>query len=132
VNTFQIELPFYSETQGSYKGDIFVAGASQTGKEIAVDGMTTSTKGILKKGDFIQIGSEKKVYMLERDLDSRGGGTGTLYLHMPIVGSLPADNALIIYRGVTWTVALADDIVNYSIDSTDRAGWELSLEEVWN
>lgn len=132
ASTFTIYLPPQIAGNNNYGGDIFVKGASQTGKNILVDGMTPA-RTILKKGDFIKFANSAKVYQVSEDLISDNLGEGTLSLHTHVVGDLPSDNENIIYKSnlVSWTVALKENYYDWDLNYYARSGWEIELEEVW-
>jgi hypothetical protein len=73
-----------------------VNGASQTGNELVTDGWTNSTTGILKAGDYIQLGSgsSAQLYKVLDDVNSNGSGQATLTIY-PDLRSSPSDNAAI-------------------------------------
>jgi len=49
-----------------------------------VDGMTVSTNGILKAGDYFRFTGQEKVYMAVEDLNADGSGEGTLTFEPPL------------------------------------------------
>lgn len=109
--------------RGIGTGTPLVMGASQVGDTLITDGWTISKTGILKAGDYIQIGtsSTAKLYKSLDDVNSDGSGVATLTL-WPNLRSSPADNAAIavndtmtVWRLMApfeWT---ADEVANYEI-----------------
>lgn len=75
-----------------------VQGASQTGNDLITDGWATHSTGILKAGDWIQLGttSSSRMYMVVADANSDATGVATLTI-VPELRSSPADNAAIVY-----------------------------------
>ena len=52
---------------------------------------------------------------------------------MPIVGNnLPADNSAVNYRQPKFTLALAENTVDWNLDHFLNSTIELPCEEVWN
>lgn len=132
-NTFELEIPRYKNSKSNYTGNVTVNGANQVGKSINVDGLPVSQYGILKAGDFIRFANSKKVYRLSEDLDSNGVGQGVLKLHMSIVGLSPADDTNVIFRNVTFNVALQENATMVTdIDVFGYASFDFQLAEVWN
>lgn len=132
LGTFKLKLPVNITGNSNYSGNMLVNGGSQAGTQINVNGLSPDSV-VLKAGDFIKFASSNKVYQVQKDLISDPSGDGVLDLHMPIVGSLPVDNERVLCNPleVEFTVALTDDITEWSIDAFVRSQWSLSLEEVW-
>jgi hypothetical protein len=97
VGTFTMTIPGSEEPRGVATGTPLVNGASQTGRDLNIDGVTASTTGIYKAGDFIQLGtgSSTKLHKILKDVDSNGSGEATLELAPKII-TAPADNASIV------------------------------------
>jgi len=128
---FDFVINQFKNTRSSYGGNILVNGASQATSEIAVDGMTVSTNQVLRMGDFVQLGNNKKVYMIVQDLKSDGAGEGILYLHAPVV-TAPNNNDAIVFRNVIFNVANTEDDNTLDMDTVLRCGWDLTFAEAWN
>lgn len=75
---------------GNFGGTPLVAGASQTGRSLNIDGCSSSVTDWIKAGDWFSVNGELK--MATTDADSDGGGAATLNF-MPGLRSAPADNA---------------------------------------
>lgn len=106
-------------TQG-VGGTILVNGASQTGNSLTVDGMTTSTANILRKGDYFQLGTgtSARYYMVTQNLDSDGSGEGTLYFE-PSLRESPADNAQLDITAPVGLFRLAEPSVEWAADQSN-------------
>lgn len=84
-------------TTGAYDSDTstpLVAGASQSGSSLNIDGLAVSTTAILKAGDVIQVVGVPFTYRLTADVNSSSSGTATLALDQPLASS-PANNAAV-------------------------------------
>lgn len=94
--TFLLGDPNGATARGVATGTPLVNGASQTGNELVTDGWTNSTTGILKAGDYIQLGSgsSAQLYKVLDDVNSDGSGNATLTIY-PDLRSAPSDNATI-------------------------------------
>lgn len=82
--------------RGVATGTPLVKGAGQTGNTIITDGWTAGVTGILKAGDFIQLGSGSTatLHRALADVNSNGSGEATFDISPKIV-TAPADNAAI-------------------------------------
>lgn len=94
--TFTVTPAGCGTPRGVATGTPLVKGASQTGNVLITDGWTISTTGILKAGDFIQLGSGSTatLHRVLADANSNGSGEATLDISPKIV-TAPADNATI-------------------------------------
>lgn len=79
--------------RGIATGTPRVNGANQTGQELITDGWTSSQTGILKAGDYLQIGY--RLYKNLQDVNSDGSGNATLDI-WPALRESPADDATIV------------------------------------
>lgn len=95
--TFLLGDPNGISARGVATGSPLVNGGSQTGNELVTDGWTPSIGGILKAGDYIQLGSGStaKLHKVLDDVNSDSSGNATLTI-FPDLRSSPADNAAIV------------------------------------
>jgi len=130
LNTFTFIPPTISNAQG-LASTVISTNASITAGAITgtVDGMTISTNGILKAGDYFRFTGQTKVYMAVDDLNADGSGEGTLTFEPPLRTTV-ADNAIIIYDNVDFTVGLNGDIQEYSIGVNNYFQYEIDLIEI--
>ena len=129
LNTFTVIPPVISNAQGVATGTISVDGAITSGATTCtIDGMTISTNGILKAGDYFRFTGQDKVYMAVEDLDADGTGTGTLTFEPPLRSDV-ADDVALIYDNVDFTVRLSNDIQEYSIVTNDLYKYQIDLIE---
>jgi len=130
LNTFTVIPPVVSNAQGVASTVISTnASISAGATTCTIDGMTTSTNGILKAGDYFRFTGQDKVYMAVEDLDADGSGEGTLTFEPPLRTDV-TDNTMIIYDNVNFTVRLKNDIQEYSIGTTNLYAYELDVAEV--
>lgn len=117
-NTFYGYDPDRRTPKGAATGTPLINGAYQSGGQINTDGWTGSVTGILKTGDYIQIGNELK--MVTADANSDSGGNAVVYFQ-PILRDMPADNAVITVTNPVCIMRLIDD---------DQAGWDSDANKV--
>ena len=130
LNTFTFIPPTISNSQGVASTVLNVDGALSAGTTTAnIDNMTVSTNGILKAGDYFRFTGQQKVYMAVEDLNSDGYGEGTLTFEPPLRTAV-ADNAVLIYDNVDFTVGLTSDIQEYTIGTSNYFQYEIDLIEV--
>jgi hypothetical protein len=120
--TFLLGDPNGATARGVATGTPLVKGASQTGSELITDGWTTSTTGILKAGDYIQIGggAAAKLHKVLDDVNSNSSGEATLTL-WPDLRSAPSDNAAIVVSGAKGVFRL----------STNQSDWDVNEASIY-
>jgi hypothetical protein len=130
LNSFTFIPPTIANALGVASTVLNVNGALTAGTTTAnIDNMTVSTNGILKAGDYFRFTGEQKVYMAVADLNSDGYGEGTLTFEPPLRANV-ADNAVLIYDNVDFTVGLTNDIQEYTIGTSNYFQYEIDLIEV--
>ena len=120
--TFLLGDPNGATARGIATGTPLVKGASQTGNELVTDGWTTSTTGILKAGDYIQLGSgaTAKLHKVLDDVDSDSSGNATITI-WPDLRSAPSDNAAIVVSGAKGVFRL----------STNQSDWDVNEASIY-
>lgn len=115
--------------RGTATGTPLVKGASQTGYDLVTDGWTINITGILKKGDWVQLGTgaSARLYKVMFDANSNGAGEATLTL-WPKLRSSPADNAALTVTSAMGRFMLGAD-VEYNIDEAITYGLSFSAVE---
>jgi len=108
LGTFYLGDTAWSTPRGVGTGTPLVNGASQTGEDLVTDGWTAGQTGIMKRGDWIQLGtgSSSRLYMVVADVNSNGSGQATLTIR-PKLRSSPADNAPIVVNNPVGVFRLA-------------------------
>lgn len=102
--------------RGIATGTPLVNGASQTGQSLVTDGWTAGVTGILKAGDYIQLG--QRLYKVLNDANSDGSGNATLDI-WPRLRESPANNSSIIVSDCLGLFRLSGN--SYQIHSADVA-----------
>ena len=119
--TFLMGDPIGATPRGSAAttaGTPVVNGASQTGHELAIDGLPVSAIGYLKAGDYIQLGSgsSAKLHKVLEDVDSNASGEATLNI-WPDLRSSPSDGATVAVSNAKGVFRLVDNTINWDIGS---------------
>jgi hypothetical protein len=117
--------PDYANTspRGIGTGTPLVKGASQTGYDLITDGWTISQTGIMKAGDWFQLGtgSSARLYKVMVDADSNGSGESTLTI-WPKLRSSPADNAALTVTSPVGRFMLVSNESEWAIDQASFYG----------
>lgn len=92
--TFAMGPPEYRAPRGVATGTPLVKGAGQSGRTLLTDGWTSGVAGILRAGDYFQLGSgaSARLHKVVQDAASNGSGDATLEI-WPRLRAAPADNA---------------------------------------
>lgn len=111
AGTFLMGIAGAGTPRGAATGTPLVQGASQTGQSLVTDGWTAGVTGILKAGDYFQLGSGVDSYLhkLLADANTDGSGNATFDI-WPRLRVSPADNAAITVLNPkgTWRLATND------------------------
>jgi hypothetical protein len=130
LENFTIVPPTVKNALGVASTVLNVDGALTAGTTTAnIDNMTVSTNGILKAGDYFRFTGQQKVYMAVEDLNSDGYGEGTLTFEPPLRANV-ADNVVLIYDNVDFTVSLTNDVQEFDVGVQEYFNYEIDLIEV--
>lgn len=124
--TFLAGFTGHATPLGIATGTPLVDGSGNTAmaRTLATKGWTAGVTGILKAGDFIQLGSgsSSRLHMVVRDASSDGAGKAVLDI-WPSLRSAPAANAAIVVNGAKGVFRLSDnkrtvekDLLSYGVD----------------
>lgn len=128
--TFTFGDPANTTPRGVGTGTPLVNGAGQTGNSLVTDGWTASQTGILKAGDWIQLGSgsTSRLYKILSDANSSGAGAATFDIY-PNLRSSPADNAVITVTNPVGLWRLSSNEMNWNIDEASIYGITIACVE---
>lgn len=128
--TFLLGDPNGVTARGVATGTPLVKGASQTGNQLITDGWTTSTTGILKAGDYIQLGaaSSARLHKVLDDVNSDSSGNATLTI-WPDLRSAPSDNAAIIVSGAKGVFRLSTGQQDWNVNEASIYGMTFPARE---
>lgn len=130
ADTFTTVLPGHTAPQGTWAGTPVVNGASQTGAVVNLSGFTASQTGIVKAGDLLQFAGHTKVYMATADANSNGSGLAAVSIRPALMVS-PANAEAVVSSNVTFTVALASDSMDTSIQAGPFYALNIDMVEVY-
>jgi hypothetical protein len=108
AGTFMLGDPLAQTPRGIATGTPKVSGGSNQGQTLLTKGWTISQTGILKKGDYLQIGNY--LYKNLNDVNSDGSGNATLDI-FPVLRETYADDTAIVVTGAQGIFRLTDNIV---------------------
>lgn len=128
--TFLLGDPNGGTARGVATGTPLVNGGSQSGNELVTDGWTNSTTGILKAGDYIQLGSDSssQLYKVLDDVNSNGSGQATLTV-WPDLRTSPADNAAITVSNAKGVFRLSSNAQAWDINEATFYGMTFAARE---
>lgn len=128
VADFTVSVPGLNVPRGTAVGTPIVNGSGQSGNTLISDGWAAGA-AVLKKGDWIEIEGDRKVYQITADVTSDGSGNAYLPIY-PALRRSPGDNTTI-HTDVVFTCALASDLLSADFDQCLHArGFEVELVEV--
>lgn len=117
---FLLGDPTGKTPRGQATGTPVVNGSGQTGQVLNSSGWAVSITGILKAGDYIQIGT--RLYKVLADANSDGSGLATLDI-WPAIRESPANGATIITTNTKGVFRLANN--TYSL-------WDVAEEKIYS
>ena len=128
--TFLLGDPKGGTARGVATGTPLVNGSSQSGNELVTDGWTNSTTGILKAGDYIQLGSDSssQLYKVLDDVNSNGSGQATLTI-WPDIRTSPSDNAAITVSNAKGVFRLSSNAQAWDINEATFYGMTFAARE---
>ena len=130
---FTIIPPEIEDARGTETGTVLVNGVHAIGDTtIAMDGFAGDGAGRFKTGDFLKFASHDKVYMVVSDATSSSNAS-TVTIEPPLITAL-ADDSVVTYDNVPFTVHLTNDIQEFGVAGADKDGallyqFEFDVEE---
>jgi hypothetical protein len=116
--------------RGNASGTVRVKGGSQTGDQLTVDGLPTSTNNVFLQGDYIQLGSgtDTRLYKILEDANTDINGETTLTI-WPDLRSSPNDNDIVTYSDTVGVFRLDSNIMPWQWRAPQRAPLQISASE---
>ena len=130
---FTIIPPEVEDARGNESGTVLVNGAHAVGDTtIAMDGHNNDGTHKFRAGDFLKFASHNKVYMVVADVTSSSNAS-TVTIEPPLLTAL-ADDSIVTYDNVPFTVHLTNDIQEFGVVGTANDGallyqFEFDVEE---
>jgi len=101
--------------RGAFGGTPLVAGGSQTGTSLNIDGCSDGITNWIREGDWFSVNNELKICTADANSSSASPGGGTLTLNFaPRLRSAPADNAAITTSSGTGVFMLMENGASWS------------------
>lgn len=128
ANAFLIGDASRKTPKGSVSGTPLVNGANQVGYNLNIKGFTPNAKGVLKRGDWIQL-----IYRLHKvldDVDADASGNATLPLY-PQIRESPADGQALITSNCVGLFRLASNSNKFSINEASIYGFQFNIREAF-
>lgn len=128
--TFLLGDPIGATARGVATGTPLVNGGSQGGNTLVTDGWTSGVTGILKAGDYIQLGSGStaKLHKVLDDVNSDGSGNATLTI-FPDIRTSPADNSAIVVTSAKGVFRLTSGQTMWDINEASIYGITFGARE---
>jgi len=130
---FTIIPPEVEDARGNESGTVLVNGVHAVGDTtIAMDGHNNDGTHKFRAGDFLKFASHNKVYMVVADVTSSSNAS-TVTIEPPLLTAL-ADDSVVTYDNVPFTVHLTNDIQEFGVVGTANDGallyqFEFDVEE---
>ena len=127
--SFTYTPPIIDDSLGTETGSVLVNGVHAVADTtIAMDGFAGDGAGRFKAGDFIKFASHDKVYMVVSDVTS-SSNAATVTIEPPLTTAL-TNNEAVTYDSVPFTVALKNDVQEFTIGQDALYRYELDFIEV--
>lgn len=128
--TFYLSDPTSFFPRGTPTGTPVVNGASQTGQTLTTRGWGNSSPKVLKRGDYIQLGSgtTQRIYRVLQDVDSGATGLATIDI-WPRLRESPSDGEALVLTYPAGVFRLPDNNLTWDIEPPEIYGFEFSAME---
>ena len=118
---FTIIPPEIEDARGNETNTVLVNGSHAVGDTtIAMDGHHNDNPHAFKAGDFIKFASHSKVYMIVADVQASSNAS-TVTIEPPLIATV-ADDSVVTYDNVPFTVYLTNDIQEFGVSGADKDG----------
>lgn len=121
INTFYAYDPDARFPRGAATGTPLVAGGSQTGSSLNIDGATAGVTNWLRPGDYFSVNGEYK--MVTSAVTTNGSGAATINF-APALRASPSDNTAILFG--------ADAYVELILEDDMQAMWESNYNGIYS
>lgn len=131
---FTCFVPGATTARGTVKnlnnGDILVKGASQTGRELIIDGFANNQSNVVLAGDYFQLGTglNTRLYKVLDNVSSNGTGAVTLDI-FPALRSSPNDNDIVYFNNPKGLFRLSENVFDMPSDMNNLFNLSFSAIE---
>jgi len=131
---FTCFVPSATTARGTVKnlnnGDILVKGASQTGRELIIDGFANNQSNVVLAGDYFQLGTglNTRLYKVLDNVSSNGTGAVTLDI-FPALRSSPNDNDVVYFNNPKGLFRLSENVFDMPSDMNNLFNLSFSAIE---
>ena len=131
LGTFTMAIPGSETPRGVATGTPLVDGAAQTGEDLDIKGFSINTTGIMKAGDYIQLGTglTTTLHKVLVDADSDGTGLTTLTI-APKILTAPADSATVVVSNAKGLFRLTSNTNPVTISPPNQHSISFTAREV--
>jgi hypothetical protein len=133
--SFTLSPPVIGSTSGTASGELMITGSTTAQKaagtsEIKIGNRFASSPmtGTLKKGDFIKIADQDKVYMLTSDVTFDGSSTIAVGIYPPLLEATD-DGKAVTYNSVPFKVHFAGDQQSFTLDQSGFYTYQIEVRE---
>jgi hypothetical protein len=133
--SFTLSPPVIGSTSGTASGELMITGSTTAQKaagtsEIKIGNRFASSPmtGTLKKGDFIKIADQDKVYMLTSDVTFDGSSTIAVGIYPPLLEATE-DGKAVTYNSVPFKVHFAGDQQSFTLDQSGFYTYQIEVRE---
>lgn len=128
--TFLMGDPGKPQPRGVATGAPVVDGANQSGEQLTVRGFTANVTGILKAGDYIQLGSGGSARLHTVLMDANSDSTGRVTLAVwPRLRTSPANGSAVVVRNPVGLWRLAQSETSWIREPALQTGVRFSAVE---
>jgi hypothetical protein len=133
--SFTLSPPVIGSTSGTASGELMITGSTTAQKaagtsEIKIGNRFASSPmtGTLKKGDFIKIADQDKVYMLTSDVTFDGSSTIAVGIYPPLLEATD-DGKAVTYNSVPFKVHFTGDQQSFTLDQSGFYTYQIEVRE---
>lgn len=126
ANIFQLGDPLMTSPRGSGAGAPQVLGSGQTGYALNTKGWTPGAAGVLKRGDWIQMGL--RLYRNVAPADADGSGHSTLSI-WPQIRESPVDGTSLVLANTAGLFRLKNNQPKWTVNDAKIYGISFEMRE---
>lgn len=127
--TFYFGDPLAVTPRGNVSGAPIVMGAGQSGQQLVTEGWTASALAVLKRGDWIQVGSgiRQRLYCCMRQVNADASGEATIDIY-PRLRESPTSGEALVTAKPKGVFRLASE-TRWDMERAEQIGMQLTVHE---